>query len=343
MTLEPASAQVEITKPSRKGLYLPIAGLALLIAIWSGVWYFAAGTAQKVAGGFIQREAERGREWVCPNQNISGYPFRIEITCDKPQLFERGPEGLHREASLGGLSLHGRILSPGHYIAVLSPPFIIRQGTLGEMELAWKSARASFRGGQQAFVDASVEIVTPMAAIGVGENKDIRALAKNIEFHLRAAPGETPGTDLVLKIADLTFAPLDQLTGSPDPLKLEIQASAPGLVTSPGKRFADTLDAWRDNGGKARVIVANATKGKAALELSGTLGLDSLRRPEGSLQGRAKGLEALTGRFTRSTGFDIGGLLGKISGGQGLPVSLSLQNGQMRYGPFPITEVPPLY
>lgn len=343
MTLEPASPQAEIIKPSRKGLYLPFIGLGLLIAVWSGVWYFSAQATRKVAAGFIQREVERGREWVCPNQNIGGYPFRIEITCDKPQLFERGPEGLHREASLGGLSLHGRILSPGHYIAVLSPPFILKQGTAGEIDLSWQSARASFRGGKEAFVDASVEVVAPVASLGLGENKDIKALAKDIQFHLRRSPGEAPGTDLVLKIVDLTFAPLDQLTGSPDPLKLEIQASAPGLVASPGKRFADTLDAWRDGGGKARIVVANGAKGKAALELTGALGLDALRRPEGNLQGRARGLEALTGRFTRSTGLDIGGLLGRITGGQGLPVSLTIQNGQMRYGPFPLMEVPPLY
>ncbi|HUN12856.1 MAG TPA: hypothetical protein PLE50_11395, partial [Rhabdaerophilum sp.] len=72
--------------------------------------------------------------------------------------------------------------------------------------------------------------------------------------------------------------------------------------------------------------------------------LDHLaHRPLGNLQGRAKGLEALTSRFTRRNGLDIGGLLGSLSGKQGLPVALTFQNGIARFGPFPLAELRPLY
>ena len=196
MTLEPASPQEEIHKPSRKGLYLPFIGLGLLIAIWSGVWFVAAEAAKKVAGGFILREAERGRDWVCPNQSVGGYPFRIEITCDRPQLLVKGAEGLKHEASLGGLSLlMGRILSrPAITSRCSQPPFRVKQGTAGEGELNWTSARASFRGGKEAFVDASVEIVAPVAALlGRGEAKDIRALAKDVSFSSSPLAGRCAG------------------------------------------------------------------------------------------------------------------------------------------------------
>ena len=60
-------------------------------------------------------------------------------------------------------------------------------------------------------------------------------------------------------------------------------------------------------------------KGQANLDLSGVMGLDGLHRLEGNLQGRAKGLEALTNGLTRRGGLDLGGLFGKMGGGQGLP------------------------
>ena len=343
MALDAASSQGGNPVPSRKGLYFPFIALLLVMIGWTVFWFVTAGKADKVVDGFIAREASRGRDWVCPNRSVSGYPFRIQLNCDNPQLLEKNADGVHREATLGGLSLHARILSPGHFIAVLAPPFRTRQGSDGEMDLSWQSARASFRASQEGFADASVELSAPVAAIGVGENKDIRALAKDVAFHLRRSPGDVPGTDVVLRVGDLTFAPLDQLTGNPEPLKLEFQASAPGLLLEPTQRIETTLDAWVAGGGKARVLVAKATKGNASLDVSGTLGLDDKHRLHGNLQGRTKGLEALTGRFTRATGLDIGGLLGKLGGNQGLPISLSFDAGKMRFGPFLITEIPPLY
>jgi hypothetical protein len=339
----PQSAQSAVATPSRRGLYWPYAVFGLICAGWTGFWFFSAHMAGKIADGFITRESERGRIWVCPERSVGGYPFRIEISCRKPQLILKGTTGLEKEGSLAGLSLNARLLSPGHFIAVLAPPFIARQGGAGEMEISWKSARASLRAGTQSITEASVEFVEPNISAGAGDKQDIKAIAKMIELHMRRTPGEVAGTDLVARVDDLTFAPLDRLTGTPEPIRVEIQVTAPGLIPEPKARFQDILEQWRLTQHKARVVVLKAVKGQADIDLSGTMALDGEHRLEGNLQGRAKGIEALTGRFTRRNGIDIGGLLGKIGGGQGLPVALTLQNGVMRFGPFPLTELQPLY
>lgn len=329
--------------PSRSGLYLPFIALAVVVALWSGFWFFSANAAGKIADHFIEREAERGRNWVCPDRNVGGYPFRIEISCAKPQLILKGPDGLASQGSLGALSLHARILSPGHFIAVLSPPFIAKQGDAGTMEISWASGRASLRAGLESISEASVEFKEPMMSAGQGNRQDIKALAKSLEIQLRRSPGETPGTDLVALMQDLTFTPLDQLIGTPDPIRMELQVTAPGFVPDPKKKFQDVLEQWRATGHKARVIVLKATKGQANVDLSGVMGLDGLHRLEGNLQGRAKGLDALTNSFARRGGIDMGGLLGKLGGGQGLPVALVFENGRLRFGPFPLATLEPLY
>lgn len=343
MASDLASSQGGNPTPSRKGLYIPFILLALVILGWTVFWYVAAFRVEKVVDAFAVREMERGRFWKCPNRNVSGYPFRLQVNCDNPQLTEMREGESQHEASLGGLALHARILSPGHYIAEFKPPFRYLNLQQGEAEINWQGARASFRGSVKSLADLSLEMTGVVSSLGIGENKDIRALAKEVGFHLRQSPGEIPGTDVALRVADFTFAPLDQLTGNPEPLKLELQATAPGLVIDTSHKFVETMETWRNGGGKARVVLAKATKGNASLDLSGPISLDAQRRPEGSLQGRAKGLDALTGRFTRATGLDIGGLLGKISGNQGLPVALTIQNGLVRFGPFQLAEVPPLY
>lgn len=341
--LQDANAQAR-PAPRRLGLYLPFVVLGVFIAGWSILWFFAAHKAGDIADGFIAREAERGRTWTCPDRKVGGYPFRLEISCASPQFVFRGQDGQSREGSLGALSLHGRILSPGHFIAVLGSPLIAREDGVTAIEIDWKTARASARAGIESVSELSFEFVEPTLAIGPGDRQDIKALAKHVEMHIRRSPGEVAGTDFVARVENLTFAPLDRLTGSPEPMRVEFQATAPGLVANPRVPFQQIVEQWRLGGEQARVVVLKANKGKAEIDLSGALSLDTERRIQGNLQGRAKGLDALTARLgRRSGGFDIGGLIGQLSGGQGLPVALTFQDGLVRFGPFPLAELRPLY
>jgi len=329
--------------PSRRGLYLPFILLGALFLGWSLLWLYLAHRAGTIADGFVLREGERGRDWICPDREIVGYPFRIEIRCKAPRVTFREQDGLRHEGSLGGLIFHARILAPGHFIATFLPPFRARHGEAGEMDLGWKSARASLKAGNEGIGEFSFELAEPVLAAGPHGREDVRVLAKGFELHLRRSPGEKTGTDLVARVTDMTFAPFDALMGNNAPIRFEFQASAPGLVADPGRRFQDIVEEWRLANGQARVILAQITKGQANIDLSGVMGLDSERRLEGNLQGRAKGLDALGGLMGRRGGLDLGGVLGKMSGGQGLPVALTFQNGRARFGPFPLFELAPLY
>lgn len=343
MNVQTQPGSVQPGPARRRGLFWPLAFIGAICAIWTGIWFYAAEKAGKIADHFIAREGERGREWVCPNRKMGGFPFRIEISCQRPQLLIRKGTELAHEGSLGALALHARILSPGHFIAVLAPPFITRKGSIAEVEMGWKEARVSLRAGLEGVSEADVQVTDPTWAFGKGDKADIKALAKGFDLHMRRSPGEVPGTDFVGRVQDFTFAPLDMLTGSPDPIRLELQASAPGLLPDPRRRFLDVLEEWRAKGHQARVVTFKATKGQANVDLSGVLGLDEAHRLSGNLSGRAKGLEALTGRLSKRGGLDLGGLFDKLGGGQGLPVSLTMNDGVLRYGPFPLTRLDPLY
>lgn len=335
--------RLSAAKPSRMGLYLPVAAFVALCTLWTGLWFFSANRAEAIAEAFIAREAERGRDWLCPKRSIAGFPFSITLTCAEPRLVVMDPQGLRREGRLGALALHARISSPGRFIAVLGGPFVARDPQGGQIEMNWQDARINLVAGAESISEASVWLNAPTLAAGFGGEPDLRALAKGVELHLRRSAGDKPGTDLVAQIADLTFTPLDHLTGSKDPIRMEMQVSAPALVPDPRQRFQDALEQWRQGGNRARVVVFKTTKGNAVVDLSGELGLDDLHRPEGNLQGRARGLDALLGALTRRGGIDMGGLLGRMSGGQGMPIALSLERGRMRMGPFTLMELAPLY
>lgn len=328
---------------SRLGLYGPFVLLAIFVVIWSAVWAFGARRVGQVLDGLIAREASRGRDWICPDRSISGFPFRLQLTCAKPQLIERGPNGLQREASLAALTLHGRITSPGHYIALLESPMTFRLDPDRDVTMRWQSARASFRAGAGSLSEFSLEVVKPEAMLGIGEARDERISARDFAAHFRRSPGDAPGSDLLLRISEISHPAIDRAIGSPDPLTLEMQATAPGLLLDTSRRIEEVLEAWRLANGQARIVLAKASKGPAALDLSGALGLDGERRLAGNLQGRARGVDQILGGVTRRMGLEIGGLLGRMGGGQGMPVALTLENGRMRFGPLPLMKLEPLY
>lgn len=328
---------------SRLGLYLPAGLLALFIALWSGVWAFGARRVGEVMDGFVAREALRGRDWICPERSITGYPFRLQLNCARPQVIEKGPNGLTRAATLGGLTIHGRITSPGHYIALLEAPMTMRIDTEREVTLNWQSARASFRGGASGFSELSVEVIQPVAMMGRGATPDDRVSAKDFSVHLRRSPGANPGSDFVFRLGEVSHPFVDRFVGNPEPMTLELQATAPGLLLDPTRRIEESLEAWRLARGQARVILAKASKGQALIDLSGVLGLDGERRLEGNLQGRARGIDQMLGGVTQRMGLNVGGLLGRLGGTQGMPVALVFENGRVRFGPFPLAQLQPLY
>lgn len=344
----PSGSPLPAGKPPRRlGLYLPFALLAVFIGIWGVVWVLASQKVNAVLDGFLAREAGRGRDWVCPERAVNGFPFRVQLNCTKPRLIEQGPEGLRREAGLARLTVHGRITSPGHYIALLEGPLSIRLDADRDLTIRWQTARASFRGDAANFGDLSLEVTAPEALLGLGEAKDERIAAKDFTLHFRRTPGDKPGSDLITRIAEITHPAIDRLVGSPEPMTFELQATAPGLVLAPGQKIENALESWRQGQGKARVVVAKLTKGPAAFDLSGELGLDDQRRPQGNLQGRARGVDQILNGVMRRMGIEMGGLLGRlgggIGGGQGMPVSLVMENGRLRYGPFPLMTLTPLY
>jgi hypothetical protein len=343
MTLNVPSPQEEKKRPSRLGLYLPFAALALIIAGWSLFWFITAEAADQIIDNVLQRESSRGRDWSCPNRVLGGFPFRIEIRCDAPRLALRRADGRVEQASLGGLVIHARILSPRHFIAIAAPPFRIREDAPEPLTLAWESARMSFEAGQASLTEAAIEITNPTFSTGKADKQQQQAKAKSFTLHMRQSAVSAPGTDLVTKVTDLSAPVLDLLAGSGEPVQAEFQASAPGLTLTPEADIRTRLEAWRMAQGKARILVAKVSKGAFALDLAGELGLDAAKRLEGNLQGRARGFDAIMGRLTRQNGLDMGNLLGKLSGGQGMPVVLTFEGGKLRYGPFQLANLAPLY
>ena len=87
MTL-PDDSDTPMRKAPRHGLraVLLLGFVGVLAAGWTIVWMRARDEVQTRFDALLVAEAKAGRQHQCLGRQIGGYPFHIEITCDKPIL-----------------------------------------------------------------------------------------------------------------------------------------------------------------------------------------------------------------------------------------------------------------
>ena len=69
------------SKPSRRRFILLICAIALVIAGWSGAWFFGRSVLAEELDTQLQVLKTNGLELSCSDLAIAGYPFRYEVFC----------------------------------------------------------------------------------------------------------------------------------------------------------------------------------------------------------------------------------------------------------------------
>jgi hypothetical protein len=352
--------------PSRKGLFVPFILLATLVILWSIAWFWVRDRATREMDAWIAAEAAAGRSWTCADRSISGYPFRIELRCAS-LAFARADSRF----TLGPVTAVVQVYQPRQGILEATGPFHVEQGDLTG-DVTWTSLSASFHGASEGFVRASLVVDALNGTVRGAGQPDIAFEAPHLEAHGRPTPGRFASDgaiDLSLRVAKARIPLVDPFVGNTDPTDIDLDATVNRATTLRTGTVARELEAWRRAGGSLDIALLSLAKGNRRVQAHGSLALDSAHRPEGQIDLRAAGVEAVVGqimgqRFGAEKGALIGNLVGQFLGGgrraraeaepeaaprgdpalKALP-PLRLTEGHLMLGPFPIpnVEIPPLY
>jgi len=71
---------------SRSWLYLPFIIFGLLIAAYTGYWFFAKGKIETGINDFLTQQKEAGAEVTYTSKRLHGYPFRFTLTVEDPHF-----------------------------------------------------------------------------------------------------------------------------------------------------------------------------------------------------------------------------------------------------------------
>src|SRR5215211_3127848 len=319
------------TAPRRSPFWLfaPPALLALLAAALAAAWFVIRARTGEALDAFVANESAAGRRWDCPERAISGFPFRIEVSCAR--LASEGPEGA---LAAGRLRTVTQIYQPRHTIFELDGPFRAASGGV-VAEGSWDALRGSVHTAANGLERVSLVLGAPKLRVTGLPAGEAMLSARSVEAHIRPDPAGADAIDLAATIAGAAVPPLDQLLGGPEPIDADLQIrvtqARAGLRPSRSE-----IERWR--------------------EAKGELGLDELRRPMGRLEVAAAGLGDLLatlmgGRLPGAPGGVLGGLLGprlqqSLAGGSAkdpgkltpLP-TIRIENGRIHIGPLTVPGV----
>lgn len=349
---------------ARKGRKAPyiLAGIVLLIiAAWSGAWFYASHRVDQAIAVWIQKQKARGTNIACERRTVSGYPFRLVVSCESLSI-AASRNSTKTVLSLARVIVAAQVYNPRLIIAEAHSPFSLRVSGARNLsaESTWQNLRVSARISRPVPERISLMIEQPVARLTLPSGEERNIKAGQIQIHLRPAQDVTPrgaAMDLALAVAKANIPGANRLAGNDAPVDLQFTArttAVPSLAV-PG-RLPERLERWRIASGGMVIRSVSVTKGKFQVTGSGRLTIDDERRPAGTIDARVRGI----GQIARKLGLGLGpvnmgnlaaGLFGRKKSeapekpaGIAIPLPVMLRDGRVWIGPVKTgVRLRPLY
>jgi hypothetical protein len=353
--------------------------VAALFGGWSWLWNYAAGKAQAAIEGWSAREAKSGRVYACGSQTIGGYPFRIEVNCERASaLFRNNQPPV--EIKSNGILIAAQIYQPTLLISEFHGPLTIADpGQAPKIVVNWKLFQSSVRGTPAAPERVSLVLDRPVVDRMGGSQQNLLR-AKHIEIHGRMAGGSAanhPVIEIAL-LLDHASAP-DLHPAAVEPIDADLTAVLRGLNDFAPKPWPVRFRELQAAGGSIDITQARVQQGETVAVGNGALSLNSNGRLEGQLRVTVAGVESflnsigaqkmvqaspnmdkLAGALDRlapglgsvarqqaganiSLGINLLGEQATLEGKRAVTLPLRFNDGAVFLGPIPIGNTPALF
>ena len=265
-----------------------------LIAGWSAFWKFAAGKAEVAIDGWRAREVKAGRIYNCGSQTVGGYPFRIEVNCDRASALFRSNQP-PVEIKADGLLVAAQVYQPGLLISEFHGPLTAGEpGKSPDIVADWKLAQSSVRGTPTAPERVSVVFDQPAVDRMDGTVRQSLLRARHIEIHGRIAEGSAvnkPVIEITLQLDHATAPTLHPATVQP--IDADVMAKLRGLNDFSPKPWPVRFREMQAADGRIDITKARVQQGDILAMGDGTLSINANGRLEGELRVTLAGLEQL--------------------------------------------------
>ncbi|WP_421980365.1 DUF2125 domain-containing protein [Roseibium sp.] len=337
------------SKPTRRRYILLMCVIGLVIAGWSGAWFFGRSVLADQLDTQLQAMKINGLDISCSDLAIAGYPFRYEVYCRDLASNDRyGTKG-----SLGGLNAVALIYNPWHIIFEAKAPASIAEplsGLLGEM--SWDTARASVKFSSSALGAFDAVLSNPEAAF---ENPLSRGLfaADKAELHLRNTPETADAVDGFVSVDALQLKSLPEFGATID-MRAHVQVTG-GAALLAGSNLA-LLVRQREGRLPVKLVLFETVLGDSRVNAAGDLAINGDGTVSGKLDltiGNADGLLDLVQpmfppqdnsfSLVRSVVQSLKGAETQVDGQPSITLPVAIDQGVIRIGFLTLGRIPPLF
>jgi hypothetical protein len=338
---------------SRRGLAVPFIIVGLLLAAWTGWWFWL--TDQVETRLAAQVEVLRQDGWTITHAPVTttGWPFRTRVSM--PQADILAPSG-HGVAA-PELVAEASSWNPGHWVVVIPDGLTLTRADKGRIAIAGDGLRFSISHLRDRFPDLRAELIRPTFTPLEGAEPFPIVSAERIQLETR--PNLTDGTaatdelDVLFRLIDARGRPGGPVEGATRQgmLSADVEGTIVGASRLQGMDAAGVFAAWTGAGGRFTAIRGRLKAGDSTALISS----DSLSaRADGRLQGSLaltaeQPMAAIAGLARSQSGavnrMGAAGAAAATAGSGARPVDLVVEfrDGRTWLGPFALAPAPRLF
>ena len=338
---------------SRRGLAVPFLIVGVLLAAWTGWWFWL--TDQVETRLTAQVEVLRRDGWTITHAPVSttGWPFRTRVSM--PQADILAPSG-HGVAA-PELVAEASSWNPGHWVVVVPDGLTLTRADKGRIAIAGDGLRFSISHLRDRFPDLRAELIRPTFTPLEGAEPFPIVSAERIQLetrpHLTDGAASTDELDVLFRLIDARGRPGGPVEGATRQgmLSADVEGTIVGASRLQGMDSAGVFAAWTEAGGRFTAVRGRLKAGDSTALISS----DSLSaRADGRLQGSLaltaeQPMAAIAGLARSQSGavnrMGAAGAAAATAGSGARPVDLVVQfrDGRTWLGPFALAPAPRLF
>ena len=341
------------TRHSRRGLAVPFVVVGLLLAGWTGWWFWL--TDQIETRLEAQVETLRQDGWTVTHAAVTttGWPFRARVSIPHADVMAPSGHGIAAPELVAETNAY----NPDRWVVIAPDGLTLSRADKGKVGVRGDGLRLSVSHLRQRFPDLRVELIRPTFTAHRDAEPFPIASAERILFNLR--PHLTDGLaatdemDVAFELVEARGRPGGPVEGATRQGRLtaRIEATVVNASRLSGMDSAGVFAAWTAAGGRFTAIKGELEAGESRARIeSETLSADDDGRLQGQVALRAEQPMAAIAGLARSRSGAVnrmgaaGAAAATAASGE-RPVDLVVQfrDGRTWLGPFALAPAPRLF
>ncbi|MGZ9098363.1 MAG: DUF2125 domain-containing protein [Brevundimonas sp.] len=341
------------TRHPRRGLATPFIIVGLLLAGWTGWWFYL--TNQIEARLEARVEALRQDGWTITHAGVTatGWPFRARISIPHADVMAPSGHGI----AAPELVAEANAYNPDRWVVIAPDGLVLSRADKGKVGIGGDGLRLSVSHLRERFPDLRVELIRPtFTAHRDAEPFPIASAERillNVRPHLTDGRAATDEMDVAFELIEARGRPGGPVEGATRQGRLTARIEATILNASrlSGMDSAGVFAAWTAAGGRFTAIKGELEAGESRARIeSAALSADADGRLEGQVALRAEQPMAAIAGLARSQSGAVNrlGAAGAAaataaSGDRGVDLIVQFRDGRTWLGPFALAPAPRLF